>query len=56
MWHLHGEFWLMDVERSQHFCFDFLFFEPQLGAYHVTIILFGTMNTYGLAYMKANMN
>jgi hypothetical protein len=33
-----------------------LIFEPQLGAYHVTIILFGTMNTYGLAYMKANMD
>jgi hypothetical protein len=33
-----------------------LIFEPQLEAYHVTIIFFGTVNTYGLAYMKANVD
>jgi len=39
----------VDVKRSGHFCFDYSSFEPQLGAYHVTISLFETIETFGVA-------
>jgi hypothetical protein len=33
LWHLHNEFWFMDVKkRGWQICFDCSFFEPQLGA------------------------
>jgi hypothetical protein len=39
----------VDVKRSGHFCFDYSSFEPQLGACHVTINLFETIETFGAA-------
>jgi hypothetical protein len=39
----------VDVKKSGHFCFDYSSFEPQLGACHVTINLFETIETFGVA-------